>query len=200
MAGLFEALLGGDTTTVEKVRSYTGNDPRRAEQAYSAAVGTILRGLEAQTKTEEGKQSIWDMLRQQAEKGNIPTDTAELPQGTQVRDMDSKEVNDIFKTIFGKDAPNVEGGLGKVITLDPETSRQIFAKVLPAVLGTIFGQAEKAPQESPQAIPQIVKGARTEMEQRQPNSKGIFDAILDQDHDGDVDLDDLMGIFVNKPR
>jgi hypothetical protein len=200
MAGLLEALLGANTNTVEKVRSHTGNDPQRAEQAYSAAVGTILRGLEAKTQSPEGQQSIWDMLRKQAEKGNIPTEAPSQQRGTQVRDMDPNEVNDIFKTIFGKDTPNVEGGFGKVITLDPETSRQIFAKVLPAVLGTIFGQAEKDPRESPQALPRIVEGARTEMEQRQPNAKGIFDAILDQDHDGDVDLQDLMGIFVNKPR
>lgn len=199
MAGLLEALLGANIDTVEKVRSHTGNDPGRAEQAYGAAVGTILRGLEAQTQTEEGKQSIWDMLRKQVEKGNIPTDASNLPKGTQVRDMDPQEVNDIFKTIFGKDAPNVEGGFGKVITLDPETSKQIFAKVLPAVLGTIFGQAEKDSLDSPQALPRIVEGARKEMEQRQPSSKSIFDAILDQDHDGDVDLADLMGIFVNKP-
>lgn len=200
MTGLLEALLGGDTQTIEKVRKHTGNDQKKAEQAYGAAVGTILRGLEAKTQTEEGKQSIWDMLRKQVEQGNIPAEAPAQRPGVQVHEMDPKAVNDIFKTIFGKDAPNVEGGFGKVITLDPETSKQIFAKVLPAVLGTIFGQAEKDPQESPQALPQIVEGARTEMEQRQPKSKGIFDAILDVDHDGDVDLADLAGIFMNKPR
>ena len=38
------------------------------------------------------------------------------------------------------------------------------------------------------------------MEQRQPKSSQVFDAILDRDHDGDVDLDDLAGIFTPKPR
>jgi hypothetical protein len=38
------------------------------------------------------------------------------------------------------------------------------------------------------------------MDERQPKSAGIFDAILDQDHDGDVDLEDLAGIFTRKPR
>ena len=31
-------------------------------------------------------------------------------------------------------------------------------------------------------------------------SAGIFKAILDQDHDGDVDLEDLMGLFGRKPK
>ena len=35
MAGLLEAIFGEDTDTVEQVRRHTGNDPKRAEQAYS---------------------------------------------------------------------------------------------------------------------------------------------------------------------
>jgi hypothetical protein len=38
------------------------------------------------------------------------------------------------------------------------------------------------------------------MERQQPKSAGIFDAILDQDHDGDVDLEDLAGFFARKPK
>lgn len=207
MSGLLEALLGDDTETVEQVRTHTGNDRQRAEQAYSAAVGTILRGLETKSQTKEGADSIWEMLRKHVEQGNLP---AEAPpsspspsperEGIQVRDMDPKVANDMMKVIFGKDAPEVQGGFAKVITLDPETSQKVFAKVLPAVLGTIFGAAERDPEESPQALPRIVGDARKEIEQRQPKSAGIFEAILDQDHDGDVDLADLIGILGRKPR
>ena len=114
--------------------------------------------------------------------------------------MDPKVANDMMKVIFGKDAPEVQGGFGKVITLDQETSRKVFEKVLPAILGGVFGAAEKDPEESPQALPRIVGDAKAEMEQRQPKSAGIFEAILDRDHDGDVDLNDLAGIFAPKPR
>jgi Bacterial protein of unknown function (DUF937) len=205
MPGLLEALLGDHTQTIDQVQAHTGNDPQKAEQAYSAAVGTILRGLEAKTQTEEGAGSIWDMLRKQVEQGNIPAEapSADAPQqqgGVQVREMDPNVMNDMMKVIFGKDAPNVQGAYGKVITLDPETSQKVFAKVLPAVLGSIFGAAEKAPEDSPQALPKILGDARTEMEQRQPKSTGILGAILDQDHDGDVDLAGLAGIFAPKPR
>ena len=200
MSGLLEALLGEDTDTVEQVRTHTGNDRKRAEQAYGAAVGTILRGLEAKSQTEEGAESIWEMLRKQVEQGNVPTDAPTSRGGVQVRDIDPKVANDMMKVIFGKDAPEVQGGFGKVITLDPETSRKVFEKVLPAVLGGIFGAAERDPEVSPQALPRILGDARTEMEKRQPKSTGVFEAILDRDHDGDVDLEDLAGIFMNKPR
>lgn len=200
MSGLLEALLGEDTQTVEQVKNYTGNDRRRAEQAYGAAVGTLLRGLEQKSKTKEGAQSIWDMLRKAVDKGELPAEAPASGGGTQVRELDSQAVNDMLKTIFGKDAPHVENAYGKVITLDPETSRQIFAKVIPAVLGGVFGEAERDPEESPHALPKVIGNARRDMDQRQPNASNVFDAILDRDHDGDVDLDDLAGLFTRKPR
>ncbi|MGE3243065.1 MAG: DUF937 domain-containing protein [Pirellulales bacterium] len=207
MPGLLEALLGEDSETIDKVRTNTGIDRKQAQQAYGAAVGTILRGLEAKTQTEEGAESVWDLIRREVEKGTVPPNApspdapAGQPRsGVQVRDMDPQTVGDFMKVIFGKDAPKVEGAYGKVITLDPATSRKVFEKVLPAVLGGVFGAAKSHPDEDTQALPQVVGDARREIEQRQPSAAGIFEAILDRDGDGDVDLEDLAGIFMNKPR
>jgi hypothetical protein len=193
-------LLGDDTQTIERVRTETGTDRKRAEQAYGAAVGTILRGLETKTQSKDGAESIWDLLRREVEKGTVPEDAPSSNRGVEVRDMDPDTMDDFMKVIFGKDAPKVEGAYGKVITLDPETSRRVFEKVLPAVLGSVFGAAKRHPDEDRQALPQVVGEARREIEQRQPKAAGIFEAILDQDGDGDVDLEDLAGIFMNKPR
>jgi hypothetical protein len=200
MAGLLEAILGQDTNTVDQLRVHTGNDAHRAEQAYCAAVGTILRGLEAKTKTAEGRKSIWDTLRKHVEKGTVPPDMPSGERGVHVKDMDPTIANEMLKAIFGKDAPEVQGGFAKVITLDPETSRKVFAKVLPSVLGGIFGAAERDPEDSSKALPRIIGDARNEMEERQPKSTNVFNAIFDRDHDGDVDLEDLAGIFPRKPR
>jgi hypothetical protein len=199
MAGLLEALFGHDTETVEQLRTYTG-DRKKAEQAYGAAAGTILRGVEQKSQTKEGAESVWDMIRKQVEKGNVKTDPSSPDSGVQVRDMDQKEVNDMMKVIFGDKAPQVEGGFGKVITLDPETSKKVFAKVLPAVLGQVFGETERHPDENPRALPKVVADARQQIERQQPKSSGIFEAILDQDHDGDIDLEDLAGLFARKPK
>ena len=199
MPGLLEALLGSGSNTVENVQKETGVDANKAEAAVGAAVGTLLRGLEQKSQTKEGADSIWEMLRKQVEQGNVPPAApAPANSGIQVKDMDSNQVNDILSVVFGDKAPKVEGGFGKVVTLDSDATKKVLAKVLPAVLGGIFGAAEKAPEESPQALPKILGSARTEMEQKKPSSKGIFDAILDRDGDGDVDLKDLTdlaGVF-----
>jgi hypothetical protein len=200
MSGLLEALFGEDTETLERVREHTGNDRKRAEQAYGAAAGTILRGIEKKSQTKEGAESIWDMLRKQVEQGNVPPEAPSPSSRVQVKEIDPKAANEMMREIFGENAPEVEGGFAKVVTLDPETSRKIFEKVLPTVLGGIFGAAEKDPEESPRALPKVVADARSQMEQRQPKSASIFDAILDRDHDGDVDLEDLAGFFARKPK
>ncbi len=198
MASLLEALLGAGNQTVEQVRTTTGNDAKRAEQAYGAAIGTIMRGLEKKAETQEGADSIWDMLRKQVEQGNIPAQAPAANSGVQVRDLDPQVTNDILEKIFGQDAPRVEKSVGKVVTLDSDATKKLMGQVLPALLGGIFGAAEKEPEESPRALPKILGGARTEMEQRQPKSSGILEAILDKDNDGDVDLNDLIGIFAGK--
>lgn len=207
MPGLLEALLGEDTDTIEDVRANTGVDRKRAQQAYGAAVGTILRGLETKTQTEEGAESVWDLLRREVEKGTVPANapsadapTGQRQSGVQVRDMDQNTINDFMKVIFGKDAPKVEGAYGKVITLDPATARKVFEKVLPAVLGGVFGAAKQHPDDDVRALPKVVGDTRRQMEQRQPAAADIFSTILDRDGDGDVDLEDLAGIFMNKPR
>ena len=201
MSGLLEMLFGDETETIEQVRTQTGSDRKRAEQAYSAAAGTILRGLEAKTQSPEGADSIWEMLRKQVEKGNLPAEAPASGGGVQVRDMDPKAAHEILQAIFGKNAPEVQESFGKVITLDPATSRKVLEKVLPAVLGGVFGAAENDPEDSPKALPKILNDARKEMEERQPRAASIFEAILDQNHDGKVDLEDLAGIFApKKPR
>jgi hypothetical protein len=198
MSGLFDALLQGQPAAVESMRAHTGGDLDRAEQAYSAGVGTILRGLALKSQNEEGASSIWDMIRKHVEQGNVSADASPPDSGVQVKDMDPKVANDIFKQIFGKDAPQVEGGFAKVITLDAETTKKIFGKILPVVLGHIFGATSKSSEESPKALPDILDGARAEMEKRQPRAGGIFSAIFDRNHDGRVDLNDLAGILGSK--
>ncbi len=198
MSGLFDVLLQGQPAAVESMRPHTGGDRDRAEQAYSVGVGTILQGLALKSQTEEGHTSIWDMIRKHVEQGNVPSEAQPPGSGVQVKDMDPKVANDIFKQIFGKDAPQVEGGVAKVITLDAETTKKIFSKILPIVLGQIFGATSKAPEKSPEALPDILDGARAEMEKRQPKAGGIFNAIFDRNHDGRVDLNDLAGIFGGK--
>jgi Bacterial protein of unknown function (DUF937) len=198
MSGLFDALLKEQPAAVEGLRLHTGSDRDRAEQAYSAAVGTVLRGLKSRCETEEGTTSIWDMIKKHVEQGNVPAQAPAPGSGIEVKEIDPKVANDILKDIFGKDAPNVAGGFGKVITLDPETSKKVLGKVLPSILGQIFGTASTAPGGSPQSLPDIISGANAEMDKRQPKAGGVFNAIFDRNHDGQVDLNDLAGIFTGK--
>jgi hypothetical protein len=199
MERFFEKLIEGlgPQDIQHALRSQDATD-EQAETAFGAAVSTILRGLEQKTKSQEGANGMWDVLRKQVEQGNIPGQLPGKDSGVVVRDLDPNVTDEILKGIFGDQAKNVQSRFGKVVVLDDETTKKIMGAILPKILGGLFGQAEEAPQESSQALPEILADARKQLEASQPKSGGLFDAILDLDHDGDVDLSDLVGVFRGK--
>ena len=62
--------------------------------------------------------------------------------------MKPETANHMMKAIFGENSPNVEGGLAKVIRLDPETSKQVFAKVLPGCSAVSLRHGKASGSES----------------------------------------------------
>jgi hypothetical protein len=69
MAGLLEAIFGHDTQTIEDLRDYTGDDRDRAEKAYGAAAGTILRGVEQKSQTKEGPRAFGKCFASRSRRG-----------------------------------------------------------------------------------------------------------------------------------
>jgi hypothetical protein len=197
MSRLLEQLIKGlNSQDLTKVVPQAKQDRQQAEAASGAAIGAILRGLQEKTSTPEGQTGLWDMLKKNVEQGNLPAEAPGQSSGVQVHELDPRVTDEILKGIFGDKAANIENRIGKVVMLDGETTRKIMGAVLPSILGGLFGQAEQSPKNSPDALPDILGKARKELETKQPKSGGLLDAILDRDHDGDVDLSDLAGIFM----
>ena len=129
MSGLLGASSEKMPKPWKKCASTLETTANEQSRPTSAAAGTILRGLEAKSQTEEGAERIWEMLRKQAEnQGNIPANAPSQGSRVQVKELDPKTANDMMKAIFGKDAPEVEGGCSKVITLDPGDIERRFLK------------------------------------------------------------------------
>jgi len=189
---LIKSLSNEQTERVITPEQRKTTDPSAASGALLSAV---LRGLAQKSQTKEGASSIWDMLTKHAEQGNLPSDTPTSGKGIEVRDLDPKVTDEILSNIFGENADKVQGRLGKVITLDAETTKKLMGAILPSILGGLLGQAKSSPSASPQSLPDILGKATEELNQRQPKSGSIFDAILDRDHDGDVDLSDVLGML-----
>ena len=189
---LIKSLSNEQTERVITPEQRKTTDPSAASGALLSAV---LRGLAQKSQTKEGASSLWDMLTKHAEQGNLPTNTPTSGKGIEVRDLDPKVTDEILSNIFGENADKVQGRLGKVITLDPETTKKLMGAILPSILGGLLGQAKSSPTADPQSLPDILGKATEELNQRQPKSGSIFDAILDRDHDGDVDLSDVLGML-----
>jgi hypothetical protein len=168
----------------------------QASAASGAILSAIVRGLAEKSKTAEGSGSLWDMLNRHVQQGNLPSEGPGAKEGgIQVRDLDPKVTDEILSNIFGPNAGQVQGRIGKVITLDDETTKKLMGKLLPSILGGILGQAGGDAEAGAKSLPDILGQARKEMDKHQPKSGSIFDGILDRDHDGDIDMSDLIDIF-----
>lgn len=194
MAGILEQLIKGLGS-----QNLDGMLPAEKRDTATAASGAIMsaivRGLAEKSKTSEGSGSLWDMLSKHMQQGNLPTTESGQKSGVEVRDLDPKVTDEILSNIFGPNAGQVQGRIGKVITLDEETTKKLMGKLLPSILGGLLGQAGADAKAGPQSLPDIFGKAKKELDEHQSKSGSIFDVILDRDHDGKVDLSDLMDIF-----
>ena len=194
MAGILEQLIKGlGSQNVDSVLPAEKRDT--ASAASGAIMSAIVRGLAEKSKTAEGSGSLWDMLNKHMQQGNLPTNSPGQKSGVEVRDLDPKVTDEILSNIFGPNAGQVQGRIGKVITLDEETTKKLMGKLLPSILGGLLGNAGAGSEAGPQSLPDIFGKAKKELDEQQPKSGSIFDVILDRDHDGKVDLSDLIDIF-----
>ena len=171
-----------------KLATRTGVDARQAEERFGGEVSSVHQGLEQKAETPEGARDLWAKLQRHAQQ-------TQAPREAQVVELDAETTDNILKDILGVDPSQFQGRFGKVVKLDPEATKKVFGAVLPSILASLRGQADAAPQKSEEALPDILKNARKDLDQRQPKSGGIFGGLLDRDHDGDVDLSDLAGFF-----
>lgn len=196
MADLLDQLIQGlDAQQLEQMLPPSQQHPDSLAAAQGAVTSMLVRGLAEKAGTAEGAGRLWEIIQHQVQQGNLSREAQEPGRGTQVRHLDPSVTDAILEAIFGEKAKDVEHRIGKVITLDPETTKKIIMAVLPVLLSALFGKAEAAPQPSPEALPDILGQARKDLDRRLPKSGGILNSILDRDHDGDVDLGDLIAVF-----
>ena len=196
MSGILDALINSlSPETTAKVLPLGQTNSADSNAAVGAIISAIVRGMAQKSQTQEGASSLWDMITKHAGQGAQPTNSPGAGSGIEVRDMDPKVTDEILSQIFGEKAGQVQGRVGKVITLDAETTKKLKGAVLPSILGGLLGHAKETSGGSPQSLPDILGKARDELNQRQSKSGGVFDDILDRDHDGKVDLSDLMSIL-----
>ena len=125
MSGILDAIIKSlspeATAKVLPLGQTNAPDP---SAAAGAVLSAIVRGMAQKSQTQEGASSLWDMITKHAGQGAQPTNSPAAGSGIEVRDMDPKVTDEILSQIFGENAGQVQGRVGKVITLDPETTKK----------------------------------------------------------------------------
>jgi hypothetical protein len=162
------------------------------ERGMEAAVPVIIGGMERTSQDpakaaaleravqQQGIGSLEDILGgvlSAAAKGGAPG--AGTPGG------------DILNDIFGNKRANVEQKLGKSAGIDPNVMAQLIKVLGPLVLSALAKQQTTKGSKAPD-LGSVLKNERQQMEQRHPQGKTLLGMFLDQDGDGDFDLNDVL--------
>lgn len=158
--------------------------------ASEAAIAAILHGLQRNAARPEGADALAKALRR-----DHPGDDVDLiEEYFRNADVKQKDGTEILGHVFGDRRERVETRVGKATGIDVAQMAKIFATLAPIVMG-MLGKQQRKQDLDPGGLGDLLRRHGETTRQRSSKSTGILDAILDADHDGDVDLGDLTSIL-----
>ena len=185
---LFEDILGMlGQKGIDNVAKETGSDRKKAEAATGAAVGALLEGLANNAKDQSAAEEMLERLRR--DHANFDPGQIEV----ETRRMSPEQTSEILRHIFGGKQAKVERQLGNASGVGQDGMAKILKGLAPIVLGML---AKRGGERNVQSGPDLSRwlGQQKEDMQKKPEI-GILGSLLDQDHDGDVDIGDMAGVL-----
>lgn len=179
---------------VQELGRQAGTPPAETEKATGAAVAAVLRGLEEQSrataKTKAGT-STEDYLREiLANRAGVDTSNVQV----HVQKLDPQDASKILRDVFGDRQPKIERQLGKATGVGTDGMGKILSSLAPVILGMLAKKSQGGGGASTADIAARL-GRESQVQKEKKGNFGFLDSILDQDHDGDVDLGDVAGMF-----
>ena len=183
-----------DDNALSQLSRQLGIDESTTRQAVPAALTALLGGLSQNAAKPEGAQQLAGALSRDHD-GSILDDLAGYFGNSQQTGLGGG----ILGHVFGNRQPDVANKVGRASGLDAGTAGKLLMMLAPLVLGALSrrqqGQAGQGQTGGfdPGILSDILGGERRQIEQKQPQSGGLLNSILDRDGDGNI-MDDLAGM------
>jgi hypothetical protein len=187
---------------ISRIGEQLGIPQAQAQSAVAAALPLLVGALGRNAQQPQGASSLFDALGRHAGVGVGSAMDAAL--------RDGDDGNSILGHIFGRRQGSASQGLGAATGLGNEKAGALLRLLAPVVMAYLAkrmyerrhaNDGATAPAEIPSATSTPTTGGLTEMLGRENvhiarqggvGSK-LLSAVLDRDHDGDVDFSDLAG-------
>lgn len=179
---LGEVLSSG--SAVDHIGRKIGSDEQTAGSALSAALPLLIGALSKNASSVDGAQGLLNALSRDHD-GSILDNLDDF-----IDNSDSGQGDGILRHVFGSNRPRVESSIGKSTGLDAGSIAKLLTIAAPIVLGAL-GRSQRSRNMDSNELSNLLSMERREIENREPQSVGIMNQLLDTDGDGDVDLTDI---------
>ncbi len=186
MTNLLEMLsqaMSGDTT--KELSRRLGADETTTKNAMSAALPTLLQALARNASKPEGAESLHRALSKNHDGSVLDNLSGFLGQEKPAAGAG------ILKHVLGSRQTVVEQSLSRSTGLDQTKTNSMLEMLAPLVMGAL-GQEQKKGGLDTSALSKMLGQQSQQLQKEAPKQMGMLDQLLDADHDGDVDLSDLI--------
>jgi hypothetical protein len=186
MGSLLETItrqLGGET--MRQLSRRIGADESSTQAATGATLSTLLAALAKNSSAGEGAASLHRALAEDHD-GSVLDDLAGFIGGSE-----AGAGSGILRHLLGAKQPAVEAGLARSSGLDTASAGRLMEILAPIVMGAL-GRKQQEDALDSQSLAGLLGGERQRIQREQPQAAGVLEKLLDSDHDGDVDLEDVV--------
>ncbi|HEX6899516.1 MAG TPA: DUF937 domain-containing protein [Thermoanaerobaculia bacterium] len=176
-----------DPQAISQLSRQLGADEDTTRQAVPAALTALLGGLSKNASQPQGAQQLAGALSRDHD-GSLLDSLSDFFGNSQ-----GGQGAGILGHIFGNRTPAVESQIGSATGLNQGQVGRLLMLLAPVVLAALSRRQQQQGGLDPGGISDILRGERANIEQRNPQNRGLLESILDRDGDGQI-LDDLTGL------
>ncbi len=176
---------------IEMLSKQMGTQPENTQAAANGIFSALLNGLGKNIGQEGGGQSLLSALDRDHD-GSILNDLGALLGGSaQAASPSALNAGGILQHVLGGSQGNVVDAISKMSGLDSGKTMQMMMTLAPMVLG-MLGKIKNQENVGGQGLLDLI--SKTNQSQNEQHAHaGIFEKLLDRDHDGNV-MDDILSM------
>lgn len=195
MSGLLDSLAQSiGPEQIQTMANQIGATPDQTEQAIGLALPTLLGALAKHTDDEQNAQQLHKALETGHSGGGSMLDGLGSILGGATGQGGGGGLGGLLGNILGGRQSRVEQGIGKASGLSGTQIASLLAMLAPIVMG-MLGRRTKEQNAGPTEMTDMLRKERTQMQNQAGG--GLLAGLLDQDGDGDFDVNDMLKFGMN---
>ena len=189
LLGSIMSLFGGNP--LSQLSKVIGADDSKTQGGIAAALPMMLGALTRNTSNPEGAEALSNSLSKDHDGGILDNLSDFLSKG------DTTPGTGILKHVFGSKQSHLQNAVSKSSGLDSAASGKLMSLLAPVLMGAL-GKQQKQNGFNSQSLTGFLGQEQEAAEKAEPAAMGQVSKLLDQDGDGDVDLQDLAKMGMGK--